>query len=1015
MGSKDLNDLLDRLKLSDSDTVFFHENKDWYALIPMETKSKLDIIQPTAFYIFNRQPYILFFDLTLANYNKQREDEIHKQVWSFDQSPVIFIIKDADIEIYNAFSYEKKKNKLQKIDIKNNERDKQFSFWNLQSGNVWKWISNTYYKNQIKNKRVSQKLFENIRVVRENLIQKSNDDSLNEDEANTLILRLIFIRYLIDRNVKLDKEFIDGNNIDEKRLSFTGLIKEPPILNKLFGELNKKFNGVLFKDIKFQLSQEQANALAGVFGGETPEQGSLFEGFDFFFEIFDFSIIPVELISGIYESLIDPETRKLDSAVYTPPFLVEYMLTGTVDEYFRKEENKEKTGCKVFDPAVGSGIFLVQSYRRMVDRELVKDKKISKVRLREIAENNLFGIDINAQALKITCFSLYIAMLDYQEPKTILDNFHFPKLIDTNLFEANFFNTKHSFNEKIVSEKVDFILGNPPWKKDKSLEHLNWVNSTSTYSKKIKGKLEIAQSFLLHSQNFIQPQTIIALIVTSTIFYNVSTTTKEFKNVFLKQFCITNLFDLSAVKQSLFEQQESPALIVFFRLSEGKQYLTNVVKHQSIKVSFFLRYFKTLLIEKFDQKSIQQRHFIENDWMFKVALYGNTLDFIFLKKIEQIKYKLRDIIDEKNIFKGAGIERGKDNKPYPELINMPIIENSEIKEYYSPVRTKSVLTKNDINLSRGRKIDIFKGNKILLKEQSKDWNKPVISFTDTNCVFRKGTFSIASANEDVIKTIYSFLISNLYTYFLFNVTCAWGIGTRPAIRFDEEFLAFPYKKPNDSNKDRLNQLVNQFLSTFKEHYKEYHLGEPVKDEMAYEQINVIIEEIYQIKGYEKDLINYVLDISRYQFQESKQNKINRKIHDDKEAIEKYVDVFFNEFRGIYESEYLRVDIYPLDYFIALNFVFQEQKPTKRINFIDDVKDENEIFKALSNNITITEKAKDLYIQKDIKGFEDNSFYIIKPNEYKCWHRAIAWYDVAEVKEAIEAAEINYLKTDWNVS
>ena len=56
------------------------------------------------------------------------------------------------------------------------------------------------------------------------------------------------------------------------------------------------------------------------------------------------------------------------------------------------------------------------------------------------------------------------------------------------------------------------------------------------------------------------------------------------------------------------------------------EYLKNLVDHLSLKVNSFLKNFKMLLIEKFDKKVILQKHFIENEWMFKVALYGNTLD-----------------------------------------------------------------------------------------------------------------------------------------------------------------------------------------------------------------------------------------------------------------------------------------------------------------------------------------------------------------------------------------------------
>jgi len=1016
--SRDLKSLLKSLGLLNTHSVFFFNEDDGetFAFPSKETEKKFSIIRPTAYYIFNNQPYILFFDLT-NDIDSSREKDIHKQVWSFDQSPLVFIIKDNDISIYNAFSYDKRLKQLQEITFSKGENIHEiFSFWNLQSGKTWIWLQENYYKNTIQKKRVNQKLFENIKFVRETLINKSeqNERPLLEDEANILILRLIFIRYLIDRNVKLDTDFIKGATILDRKKSFSDLIETPKKLNSFFEKLNEKFHGVLFKDIKIQLSKKQATSLALVFNGEKPEEGSLFAGTNFYFEIFDFSIIPVEVISGIYESLIDQETRKLQSAVYTPAFLVEYILTNTIDDYFNDKINEFKTECKVFDPSVGSGIFLVQAFRRMIDKEILlsKEKKISKVRLREIAQNNLFGIDINIQALKVTCFSIYIAMLDYQDPKTILDNFHFPKLIDENFFNANFFDDKHIFNDRIKCKGLDFILGNPPWKKNKSPIHLAWVNSIGVYSNKIKGEIEIAQSFLLRSKDFMLENTSAALIVTSTIFYNVSNSTREFKNNFLKQFCISNFFDLSAVKQSLFEQQESPASIIFYSLTKFDNNDNNVVSYQSLKPNLFLKYFKVLVIEKFDKKLIKQKHFLENDWMFKVALYGNTLDFIFLKRLESIKLKVKDLIDDKIIFKGAGIERGENSKPFPELLGMPIVDNNEIKEYYTNVNLSKILNESDVNLSRGRRLEIFKGNKILLKEQSKDWNQPVVSFSALDFVFRKGSFAISSYDSIAIKNLYTFLISNLNSYYLFNISCAWGIGTRPAIRFDEEFLSFPYMDPNLLIKSKLVNLANEFLSQFESFYHSFRLGEPNKDQNILNQINLLIEELYEVKPYEKDLIDFFLDISRYQFQESKLDRIIRKVHNDMHVLERYSEIFISEFEKIYDDEYLHIDVYPLDHFIAINFRFENEKPNRNVNVVVE-NDYKKIFKSLSSNISISKVAKDIYVQKDIKGFEENSFYIIKPNEYKCWHRAIAWYDVAEIKEAIQSAELQRLNTKSN--
>ena len=111
-----------------------------------------------------------------------------------------------------------------------------------------------------------------------------------------------------------------------------------------------------------------------------------------------------------------------------------------------------------------------------------------------------------------------------------------------------------------------FILGNPPWKSKKEDKvHVDWLNNNN----KTVGRFEIAQSFLLRTQDFMSDETQSALIVTSTIFYNVSQKTKEFKKDFLTTFCIEKFFDLSPVRRLIFEKKNSPASIVYYRLSKN--------------------------------------------------------------------------------------------------------------------------------------------------------------------------------------------------------------------------------------------------------------------------------------------------------------------------------------------------------------------------------------------------------------------------------------------------------------
>jgi hypothetical protein len=271
-------------------------------------------------------------------------------------------------------------------------------------------------------------------------------------------------------------------------------------------------------------------------------------------------------------------------------------------------------------------------------------------------------------------------------------------------------------------------------------------------------------------------------------------------------------------------------------------------------------------------------------------------------------------------------------------------------------------------------------------------------------------------------------LSDFITYYLFAISCSWGISTRPGIRVTDEFFSFPFAEAETSVKNELISLVDEFIQPLKNNYsKDIHTESSLIRRDVLTKINELINSIYQIRGYEFDLIDYVFNVSRYQFQEGKQHFVsNFTVLDEthyrhmKFVMNRYADVFIKEFEKIYTDEYLQIEVYSLHNFVAMNFTFLKEKPNNKpqVDLKPESTDIRDLFKVISG-LSVSKIASsmnpehNLFIQKDIKGFEENSFYIIKPTEYKCWHRAMAWYDVAEIKEDIEQAELTYLKERKN--
>ncbi len=86
----------------------------------------------------------------------------------------------------------------------------------------------------------------------------------------------------------------------------------------------------------------------------------------------------------------------------------------------------------VCDPACGSGgIFLVEAYRRIVRWEMTRrERRLTTAELQELLLTRVAGIDINAEAVRLAAFSLYLAYLSYQSPPDIRDAGPLPRLIE---------------------------------------------------------------------------------------------------------------------------------------------------------------------------------------------------------------------------------------------------------------------------------------------------------------------------------------------------------------------------------------------------------------------------------------------------------------------------------------------------------------------------------------------------------------------------------------------------------
>ena len=141
------------------------------------------------------------------------------------------------------------------------------------------------------------------------------------------------------------------------------------------------------------------------------------------------------------------------------------------------------------DPAVGSGAFLVESFKILRDSHSKKlNRKLLYNEKKDILEKQLWGIDIDNDALQITAFSLYLALLEDESPEFIknkIENSHpiLPSMIGGVLMNANAI-----VDSIFENHKFDYIVSNPPWgsipndnSKENSAERQAIDNSSDKY------------------------------------------------------------------------------------------------------------------------------------------------------------------------------------------------------------------------------------------------------------------------------------------------------------------------------------------------------------------------------------------------------------------------------------------------------------------------------------------------------------------------------------------------------
>jgi len=363
-----------------------------------------------------------------------------------------------------------------------------------------------------------------IECWRERLAKEifSKNLKITQTELNyviqTFLNRLVFLRICEDRNLEKYETLL---NIKSKTI-YKDLLK-------LFKEADAKYNSGLFnftKDVlsdKIDLGNEVVRKIISeLYYPKSPYVFSVIESnlLGDIYEIFLSKEIIIKSKKSV-EILEKPEIANEKGVVTTPKFIIDAIISKSIQKLVDDKTPKEISLMHFADICCGSGSFLIAVYQYLIDYHTdwyLKDgigKHLDKVyegtgnswfltleEKRKILLNNIFGVDIDENAVEVAKFSLLIKLLEGETNESIKslyarfreralpdldENMQYGNsLIDKNIFKfknasemksfelqsLRVFNWAESFQKIIATGGFDAIVGNPPYTRIQTMKKI---------------------------------------------------------------------------------------------------------------------------------------------------------------------------------------------------------------------------------------------------------------------------------------------------------------------------------------------------------------------------------------------------------------------------------------------------------------------------------------------------------------------------------------------------------------
>jgi N-6 DNA Methylase len=486
-----------------------------------------------------------------------REDfaELHRRLWSWGGVPLIYRVSSGLIELFRCahrpdfeVKGEKKVNPFKTIELGLLLDISADPWWHeeqLRRGTLWD--DPEVCKIFLSSKRSAHRTL--IDTVKDLYEDVESNRSLPKSLKRRLLILSILIAYLEERKV-FEPAYFGRFRTGATR--FFEVLADGSALVNLLQDLEGRFNGHVF-----ELTDEERTTLRGskrlrgfadlIEGRQEPSGQRLL------WRRYSFADLPVELISHVYQLFVEDTSV----AVYTPHFVVRLMLGETLD--WKRLDRLEKNDEVVLDGSCGSGIFLVEAYKRLVLHWRLNNKwkRPDETILKNLLCRRIRGVDWEDGAVELAAFSLCLALCDALEPEEIRSSVGlFPKLKGETLNSGCFF---EAIENKTINGRVGVIVGNPPFT---SVHRTSGIKRAHAKYQDEVGLLpdkQIAYLFLHASMELLVEGGVLSMLQGSNFLYNHQS--GQFRQKFFERWRVREILDFVSIR-GLFTDGDTKVVVV---------------------------------------------------------------------------------------------------------------------------------------------------------------------------------------------------------------------------------------------------------------------------------------------------------------------------------------------------------------------------------------------------------------------------------------------------------------------